>query len=91
MRGVAQISFSGGGMFLPSRTPYERELVFEHAESYARRYGKARLQLSRNFLLVSSEPSESNESCAECGQSLRSVTFATGGRVLCRYCARVSS
>lgn len=89
MRGVAQISFVGGGMFLPSRTPYEREMVFEHAESCARRHGRAQLALNNLQFLVSSG-NDAADICAECQQALRPVTFAKGSHRLCRYCARTS-
>ena len=87
MRNIARLSFHNGGFFLPVKTPYEREVLFEYADQYAKRHGSVRLEIDRNECIVRLR-AEQSETCAACGQRLDGVTYAVGGRTLCRFCAR---
>ena len=87
MKGVARISFQGGGLFLPVKTPYEREVLFEHVDRYAKRHGRVRVELNRrewNVHLSNGHP----ERCGVCNRGLDNLTYALGGRSLCIVCAR---
>ena len=41
MKGIAHVSFQGGGLIVPAQTPYERQLLFEHVEASAKQHGPA--------------------------------------------------
>ncbi len=87
MKGIARLSFHDGGLFLPAKTPYDREVLFEYADQYARRHGRVRLEVDRQEFVVRAR-GEQAETCVKCGQTLESVTYAFGARTLCRFCAR---
>jgi len=87
MRGVARISFQGGGLFLPAKTPYERELLFEHVNEYTKRHGQVRLDFSRKEWLVRLKASPA-EICAACRQPLENLAYTRGDRTLCGQCVR---
>ena len=53
MNSVARISYRGGALVMPARSLYDRELVFEQAEFYARRDGAATLELNHKEVVVS--------------------------------------
>ena len=87
MKGIARLSFHDGGLFLPVKTPYDHEVLFEYADRYAKRHGRVRLELDRHEC-VARLPGEQPETCVSCGQRLDSVRYDIGGRTLCRFCAR---
>ena len=87
MKGIAQIRFQGGGIFLPVKTPYEREVLFEYADQCAKRHGQVRLEVGRHECTVSSR-TDIPVTCAECTERLDHLSYAFGGRTLCRFCAR---
>src|SRR5947207_2084387 len=39
MKGMARVFFSQGTVFLPAKTPYEYELLFEHLDQSAKTHG----------------------------------------------------
>ncbi len=89
MAAIAQITHKAGGLVVPARDGYDRELAFEHAEFYARRYGSARLELNCQSIVVSVNGT-SGEACGDCGQVLSSLTYEYNARNLCPRCARKS-
>ena len=88
MNGVARISFDGGARLMPANSRYDRELVFEEAEFFARRHGKATLELNRSSMLVSSDPREHGRACSKCGKPLGTLWFGVDAVLVCRRCAR---
>jgi len=88
MNGVARISFGDGALVMPARNRYDRELVFEQAEFYARRHGKATLELDRREMLVTVLKERNGQSCSKCGQGDGILNFVVGTDSLCRHCAR---
>jgi len=89
--GVARISFPGGCLLMPSKNRYDRELVFEQAEFYARRHGAATLELSRRQMLISAADPQAGQTCTLCRDQLNRLAFAVGDRQLCPRCARKST
>lgn len=87
MNSVARISYRGGALVMPARSLYDRELVFEQAEFYARRHGAARLELDRREVVVR-VVGDGARTCSRCGASERGVAFVAGRDTLCRHCAR---
>ena len=88
MNSVARISYRGGALVMPARSLYDRELVFEQAEFYARRDGAAKLELNRKEVVVSVVRDSAGRACSRCGAAERQLTFVAGGHTLCRHCAR---
>lgn len=35
-KGIVHISFAGGGLFLPARSPYDRQMLVEHVTDRVR-------------------------------------------------------
>ncbi|GIW41697.1 MAG: hypothetical protein KatS3mg076_2274 [Candidatus Binatia bacterium] len=87
MKGVARISFRGGALFVPVKTPYERELLFEHLDLYARRHGRVRLELNRKEWEVTLANGHA-EQCTSCKRRLDTLTYALGNRRICAQCAK---
>lgn len=72
---------------MPARNGYDRELVFEEAESCARRYGEALLELARSAVMIR-VVGDPLASCERCSQPLDRLHFALADRRLCRRCVR---
>ena len=88
MNSVARISYRGGALVLPARSLYDRELVFEQAEFYARRDGAAKLELDRKEVVVSVVGEGNVRACSRCGAQEHQLTFVADKHTLCRHCAR---
>jgi hypothetical protein len=88
MNSVARIDFRGGSLVMPARSRYDRELVFEQAEFYARRDGATKLELDRRHMLVSVVHNGGTRACSRCGEQERQLAFVDGATMLCRRCAR---
>ncbi len=87
MRGVAHISFEGGGLIVPVQTPYERQLLFEHVEVSTKRHGSVRLDVNRQKWTISLSNGH-REACASCTRQPDSLTYRFDGQSLCGQCAR---
>jgi hypothetical protein len=87
---VAKISFDSGALLLPANDPYDREMVFEQADFYARRHGSVAVQIGRAKLRAA-RAGESGFICARCHALLRAVTFQVGERRFCMPCAKRST
>jgi hypothetical protein len=86
MNHVVLIAFRGGGTVLPYRTPYDRELVFDHVAQCAKRYGDVRMELGSHHWTVSASGNV-GVACGGCGQA-HPVSYANGPYILCHPCAR---
>jgi hypothetical protein len=87
----ARISFQGGALLMPAQNRYDREIVFEEAAFYARRYGQAKLELNRRELVISASGDAAGAPCASCAQPLGALMFADRDRRFCARCARKSA
>src|SRR5262245_15135373 len=87
---VAKISFDAGALVLPAKDPYDRELVFEQADFYARRHGSVALQIGRAEIWAARSASEPGLVCAHCHQPLRTVRFELDEQLFCTPCAKRS-
>jgi hypothetical protein len=83
MKGIARRSFHDGGLVLPVKTPYEREVLFEYADQYARRHGCVRLEIDRRECIVRVRGGQP-ETCVSCGHRVDGVAYALGARNLLR-------
>lgn len=87
MSTVAQISFQGGGLVVPARDQYDREVAFEHAEAYARRHGHVRFELNGDTMMIGLNGT-SGHTCSACSMVLGLLTYTYGHRYLCARCVR---
>ena len=85
--GMARISFDGGALLMPARQPYDCELVFQAATSYARRYGAVLLEMRGRPMTVTASETE-EDPCDACGRTRGALTFHVVGSALCVECAR---
>jgi hypothetical protein len=87
---IARIRFDGGMLMLPSRTPYDIELLIENLDWYTARYHAVQFEIDRSRWQVVHEPAEKGEGCARCERGAV-LTFVSGTRVpLCASCARAA-
>lgn len=84
MKHIARIAFRGGGIILPYRSPYDREVFFEHVTQCAKRFGDIRLELSGRTV---STHSQAGAHCGICNQ-VDQLSYISGTRIFCQPCAR---
>jgi hypothetical protein len=86
---TAHLTFAGGGLLLPARTPYDLQVVREHVLNRARRVPQLQVKVARKTWLVE-RPSE--QRAFVCGLCQRQLTEAalhapSDGQVYCVACA----
>ena len=86
MKGIAHVSFQGGGLIVPAHTPYDCELLFEHVEAATKRHGDVRFDLNRQQWRISLHNGH-GEVCASCGRWPGNLTYWFDGQTLCAWCA----
>lgn len=87
--GVAHLSFPGGGIFLPARNPYDRQLLAEHLAHRVRASRKAQVLVNDQRWMVYANLDRDAVRCSVCG-SLSDVacyTPSTDGVSFCVTCA----
>lgn len=87
--GIAHVSFVGGGLFLPARSPYDRQLLVEHVGERVRAKGQVQVLLGEQIWLVRRNPGPAAAVCSNCGSVAASACYATTveGGGLCLECA----
>lgn len=87
LRAAAQCTVRGGHFFLPTDTPYDRQMLLEHVDRYLRSQGMLRLELLDHEWTVTRRH-DGNQSCRRCGATLSSgVQYQIDERRCCRRCA----
>lgn len=89
MGGIAHISFAGGGVVLPARNPYDRQVLMEHIAERVRTKGEIRVTLDRQCWAVRLNRAVVASSCSACGHPLRAACYsaADGSTAYCVRCA----
>jgi hypothetical protein len=87
---AARIGAAGHVLVVPAASPYDCELLCEHAVASARQHGAVRLRINGADCVVRSEAADSGRRCAACGRSLTKVSFHMTSRDVCLGCARRS-
>jgi len=72
--GVAHISYRGGGMFLPVRTPYDRQVLVEHITDRVRNKSRVQVLIDKHRWLIDRFGAASVH-CSSCGQSLDAACY----------------
>ena len=78
-RGIAHVSFSGGGMFLPARNPYDRQLLTEHVLSRVRANGQVQVLIDNQRWMVHPHRGASRARCSRCGCATGSACYLASG------------
>jgi hypothetical protein len=88
VKGVAHVSFVGGGTFLPARNPDDRQTLVEYVADRVRATGQVQVLVDGQRWLV--EPHRPSAGpCAACRNSLDCPCFAGAdrGAACCLQCA----
>ena len=86
--GIAHVSFRGGGIFLPARNPYDRELLLEHVAARVRSSGEVQVLLDGERWQVHPHRRSAACTCAHCGDAVDAACYAAaGGPASCMRCA----
>ena len=78
-RGIAHVSFSGGGMFMPARDPYDRQMLAEHVLSWVRTSGKVQVLIGSERWIVHQRRGSSGVCCVGCGCRIGSACYFAAG------------
>src|SRR5262245_1584929 len=88
MKGIAHITFTGGGFFVPAHNPYDREMLVEHITNSVRTKGQLSVRVDDLFWSVLPGNSSPASECDGCGSALQSLTCsAVDGAAYCAKCA----
>ena len=87
--GIAHVSFVGGGLFIPARSPYDREVLVEHILDRVRMKGNVQVLVDNRRWLVNLLEARCATGCSSCGSNMTSVCSDTAvdGVVYCVPCA----
>jgi hypothetical protein len=87
--GIAHVSFSGGGVFLPARDPYDRQTLIEHVMQRVRAKGRVQVLVDNHRWMVQRAPSNARTACAACGQAADAACYSntSASAAYCMYCA----
>ena len=88
MNSVAHISFAGGGLLLPARDPYERELLVEHVVARARQNAAVRVAVHGRAWSVRLTSETFTARCGRCTRILQATWYATASPRAVPYCLR---
>ncbi len=88
-KGIAHVSFCGGGIFLPARNPYDREMLAEHVTNRVRAKGQVQVIIDDQEWMVYLSPDPSLLCCSVCSHPLPSACYSAGsdGIPFCVKCA----
>lgn len=88
-KGIAHISFPGGGTFLPLRSAYDRETLLEYVDDNVRSKGQVQILVDDQRWFVRCIRNPSGAGCSGCGHVLRCACYsaASAGTAYCVKCA----
>ena len=87
--GVAHVSYKGGGLCLPARSPYDRQLLAEQVVYCTRTKGMVQVLVNDDRWLVHLPKATPTDDCTECGQRMDTAWHmpSLGQAVYCSRCA----
>jgi hypothetical protein len=88
-KGVAHVSFPGGSMFLPARSPYDPQVLIEHIVDRARAKERVQVLVDNLRWMVHLRRGPATAHCSACGCVLNSACYSTAehGEAHCLGCA----
>jgi hypothetical protein len=84
-KGIAHVSFAGGGFFLPARNPYDRQLLVEHVSECVRTKGHVQVLMGDQLWMVHRNSGPSTTPCTRCGMAVPTAFYFRGSGEAC-YC-----
>lgn len=87
MNEFARIASKGGITLVPAETPYERELLFDHANSYALAAKRVCLSINNHSWTITVDAHD-GQFCAHCHQPLHGLVYRRSRSKLCAKCVR---
>ena len=87
--GVAHVSYKGGGLCVPARSPYDRQLLAEQVVYCTRTRGMVQVLVNDDRWLVHMPASGPRDDCSGCGQRMDTAWHAPalGESAYCSKCA----
>src|SRR5262245_38366027 len=73
---IAQMSFRGGGTFLPARSPYDRQVLIEYVTQRVRFTGEVQVLLDGQRWLVRGHRGWPVAYCTNCGNAADPTCYA---------------
>src|SRR5260221_13846943 len=73
---IAQMSFRGGGTFLPARSPYDRQILIEYVTERVRVTGEVQVLLDGRRWHVLGQRGRPVARCSGCGSSAHPACYA---------------
>lgn len=88
-RGIAHVSFVGGGVFLPARDPYDRQTLIEHVTHRVRAKGRVQVLVDNHRWMVQAGATHGAATCAVCGHAVDAACYSSmsNGAAHCVHCA----
>ena len=74
-KAIAHVSFPGGGMFLPARSPYDRQMLVEHIADRVRSKGRVQVLLDEQRWMVQLNRGAVRIYCSSCGDAADSACY----------------
>lgn len=88
MGNIARLFVEAGTLTLDADVPYDRQLVFEYADRYARQQGTIQMDLDGvQWTVRASIPQAPH--CTNCGLRVQSLSYTDQQHILCARCARL--
>ena len=88
--GIAHISFDGGGIVMPARNSYDRQLVAEQVTAHARKKGRVQILLEEDrWMVYGRQPHSGAARCSWCGSRMQPICYRSdqGETAYCLPCA----
>jgi len=73
--GIAHISFAGGGVFLPARSPYDRQLLAEHIGERVQAKGQVQVLMGDQRWIIRRNRGAIATRCARCGMTAATACY----------------
>ncbi len=86
---TAHLMYRGGGILMPARTPYDRQVLRDHVLASARHQEHVRISVGRRTWTVERPTAEHPRICVDCDRQLTVAALFTVAdpRVHCVACA----
>ena len=86
--GIAHVSFSGGGLFLPARDPYDRQTLIEYVVQRVHTKGRVQVLVDKHRWMVQANAlQQPGAPCVACGQATDAACYSATSDAA-GYCLR---
>jgi hypothetical protein len=74
-KGIAHVSFLGGGMFVPASSPYDRQVLAEHVLNRTRQKGQVQVLINNQRWMVHRSLGPRSLCCTRCQSGIDAVCY----------------